>query len=164
MFDQEVLDLALQLINETRGANLQLVTGESCTGGLIAGALTAVPGASDVFTTGIVTYSNNAKMKFLNVSRATLDQHGAVSQATAREMALGALSAADAGLALAVTGIAGPGGGGVEKPVGLVFISAARCVGGKGVVVERHLFNGYDRDGVRRKSVIAALSLGLALF
>ena len=139
-----------------REAGLTIVTAESCTGGLIAACLTRVPGASEVLERGIVSYSNQAKTEQLGVSAELLRDFGAVSVEAARAMATGALERSPADMALAVTGIAGPGGATPEKPVGLVFLGAAR----RGVTVldRRHLFAG-DRDAVRLAAVTAALAL-----
>ena len=134
---------------------LHVTTAESCTGGLIAGALVNVPGISKWFGEGYVTYSNEAKERLLGVSHETLETYGAVSEQTAREMAEGAAKAADADVSVVSTGIAGPDGGTAQKPVGLVYIGCF-C---KGMVrVERHLFVG-DRAQVRTQSVQAALLL-----
>ena len=134
---------------------LTIATAESCTGGLIAGALVNVPGISKWFGEGYVTYSNEAKEKLLGVSRETLTTYGAVSAETAGEMARGAADAAGADVAVAVTGIAGPDGGTAEKPVGLVYMGCF-CKGE--LCVEKHIFAG-DRAQVRAQSVQAALQL-----
>ena len=134
---------------------LHVTTAESCTGGLIAGALVNVPGISEWFGEGYVTYSNEAKEKLLGVSRETLTTYGAVSAETAGEMARGAADAAGADVAVAVTGIAGPDGGTAEKPVGLVYMGCF-CKGE--LCVEKHIFAG-DRAQVRAQSVQAALRL-----
>ena len=134
---------------------LHVTTAESCTGGLIAGTLVNVPGISEWFGEGYVTYSNEAKEKLLGVSHETLVNYGAVSEQTAKEMAEGAAKAAGAQVAIAATGIAGPDGGTAEKPVGLVYLGCF-C---KGMVrVEKHMFDG-DRVQVRTQSVRAALKL-----
>lgn len=132
---------------------------ESCTGGLLAGRLTSVPGASTVFLGGIVAYSNDVKQRLLGVEQVTLERYGAVSAQTAMEMAAGAREALGVDYAAAITGIAGPGGGTAEKPVGLVFVAAAGPVGGR---VTRSVFEG-DRESVRAQSVNAALQLLLEL-
>jgi len=131
-----------------------LATAESCTGGWVSEVLTAIPGSSAWFERGFVTYSNAAKEEMLGVGRATLQQHGAVSEAVAREMALGALAHSHAGVALAVTGIAGPSGGSVEKPVGTVCFAWA--VPGRAARAETRHLSG-DREAVRRQSVERAL-------
>ena len=138
---------------ERRGA--MCATAESCTGGLVAGAITDVAGSSAWFDRGFVTYSNEAKMELLGVSAATLARHGAVSEATARAMAEGALARSRARLAVAITGVAGPGGGSAAKPVGTVcFAWAVRD--GATIATTRH-FEG-DRFAVRRAAVAAALA------
>ncbi len=134
---------------------LAITTAESCTGGLIAGALINVPGISGQFQEGYITYSNEAKEKLLGVSHATLSKYGAVSSQTAEEMALGARRAADADISIISTGIAGPDGGTAEKPVGLVYLGCC-CRGA--VKTERHIFKG-SRQEVRRLAVQAALTL-----
>ena len=131
-----------------------LVTAESCTGGGVAQAVTAIAGSSGWFERGFVTYSNEAKVELLDVRAATLERHGAVSEETAREMALGALAKSRGTLALAITGIAGPGGGSPDKPVGTVCFAWARR--GGAAHSETRRFAG-DREGVRRQSVERAL-------
>ncbi|RUY69046.1 CinA family protein, partial [Mesorhizobium sp. M7A.F.Ca.CA.001.13.1.1] len=118
-------DLANALLQACQKRGIMLATAESCTGGMIIAALTDIAGSSAVVDRGFITYSNEAKMDMLGVSAATLDAHGAVSRETAIEMATGALTRSRAGLTLAVTGIAGPGGGSAEKPVGLVWFGVA---------------------------------------
>ncbi len=148
---------AAGLLELCRDRKLMLVTAESCTGGLVAAALTEIAGSSDVVERGFVTYSNEAKRELLGVPQALLDTHGAVSEPVARAMADGALARApQAALAVAVTGIAGPGGATPGKPVGLVFIAAARR-GGE-TRCERNVFPG-DRRAVREASVDHALAL-----
>jgi nicotinamide-nucleotide amidase len=137
-----------------------LVTAESCTGGWAAQVLTSVAGSSAWFERGFVTYSNAAKEELLGVAKATLETHGAVSEDTAREMALGALERSRGTLALAITGIAGPGGGTAEKPVGTVCFAWARK-GGR-ASAETRRFTG-DRDAVRRQSVEHSLTRVLEL-
>jgi len=136
-----------------RGKTLALA--ESCTGGLIANRITNVPGASKIFPGGIVTYSNGAKRKFLGVRAKTLLQHGAVSEAVAREMAGGARRKFGADFAIAVTGIAGPGGGTKSKPVGTVFIALAG--GGKTVVGRK--WNPFGREKFKRATADQALKM-----
>jgi nicotinamide-nucleotide amidase len=133
---------------------LKLATAESCTGGWIAQAVTAIAGSSDWFERGFVTYSNQAKRELLGVRARTLSRHGAVSEATAREMAAGALARSRAQVAIAVTGIAGPGGGTRSKPVGTVCFTWSRKKRAPESVV--HRFSG-SREGIRRQSVAFAL-------
>ncbi|MEY3731339.1 MAG: hypothetical protein RLZZ57_2095 [Pseudomonadota bacterium] len=135
---------------------MTLATAESCTGGLIAAAVTAIAGSSSVVMAGFVTYSNDAKQKMLGVRAESLVQYGAVSAEVAREMAEGAREQAGVSLALSCTGIAGPGGATPGKPVGLVFLGCARD--GAATLVERHVFPG-DRAAVRAATVAAALDL-----
>lgn len=149
--------LAEDLLSTCRTAGMTLATAESCTGGLIAGAITDIPGSSDVFDRGFVTYSNAAKTEMLGVAPATLDAHGAVSEATATEMATGALARSAAGLAVSVTGIAGPGGGSPGKPEGRVCFGLARK--GAATVAETVDFGALGRDAVRRATVEHALRL-----
>ena len=158
MLPDQTIDQARTLLSalETRGETL--ATAESCSGGLIAAALTAIAGSSTVVMAGFVTYSNEAKMRMVGVRQATLDAHGAVSEAVAREMAEGALAQAEVDVALSCTGIAGPGGATPGKPVGLVFIGCARK--GAATVVERHVFPG-DRGAVRAATVAAALDMAM---
>lgn len=132
-----------------------ITTAESCTGGLISAKLVNVSGVSEVLKVCVVTYSEEAKQKLLGVKAETLEKHGVVSGETACEMAQGALKYADADVALSVTGIAGPGGGTEEKPVGLVYIA---CNVRGNIAVEKHLFQG-DRLAVRESSAMAALAL-----
>ncbi len=155
-----LLDAARAALHACRAAGLMLATAESCTGGLIGAGLTAIPGSSDVVERGFITYSNAAKQAALGVPAPLLAAHGAVSEAVARAMAEGALAASAADVAVAVTGIAGPGGGSADKPVGLVHIAAARR--GRPPRHERHVFTG-DRDGVRLTAAVAALALATRL-
>ncbi|MBM3354148.1 MAG: CinA family protein [Betaproteobacteria bacterium] len=135
-------------------AGERLATAESCTGGWVAQAMTSIAGSSDWFERGWVTYSNAAKRDELGVAERTLERHGAVSEETAREMAAGALRRAGGGVALSVTGVAGPGGGSAAKPVGMVCFAWAR---GSRMRSETMRFDG-DRDSVRRQSVAHALN------
>ena len=151
--------LAAVLGERLAARGLWIATAESCTGGLLAGAITACPGSSAWFGTGFVTYSNEAKRALLGVTAATLERHGAVSEATVREMAAGARSRTGADLAIAVSGVAGPGGGSADKPVGTVWIGRALADGS--LVAECHRFAG-DRVTVRARAVIAALRDTLA--
>jgi len=143
------------LLQRYRALGLKIATAESCTGGLVAGTLTAIAGSSDVYERGWVTYSNEAKREQLGVSAALLEAHGAVSAEVAEAMAKGALHRSKADVAISVTGIAGPGGGSAEKPVGLVYIGLARKDGWS--QVERCQFDG-DRDAVRAQTVTRALT------
>jgi nicotinamide-nucleotide amidase len=145
--------LVQELGTKLKREGAKLVTAESCTGGWVAQVVTSVAGSSDWFERGFVTYSNDSKHELLGVSQSTLKKHGSVSEETAREMAQGALARSKATLALAVTGVAGPGGGSAEKPVGMVCFAWAR---GKGVRSETRHFSG-DRESVRRQSVVHAL-------
>jgi nicotinamide-nucleotide amidase len=142
---------------ETRG--IMLATAESCTGGMIAAALTDIAGSSAVVGRGFVTYSNDAKTEMLGVRPETLDAYGAVSRETAIEMAAGALAHSRAGIAVSVTGIAGPGGGSAEKPVGLVWFGLA--VKGLPPVAERRLFEDRGRAFIREETVRHALEMSL---
>lgn len=157
MLPQTTLDAARDLLAEMERRGLTLATAESCTGGLIAAALTAIPGSSAVVTRGYVTYSNEAKQEMLGVPAGLLASVGAVSEAVARAMAEGALRKSGADLALSCTGIAGPGGATPGKPVGLVFIGAAMRGGDTRVL--RRVFPG-DRAAVRAATVAKALALG----
>jgi nicotinamide-nucleotide amidase len=152
-------DLANTLLQACQQRGIMLATAESCTGGMIIAALTDIAGSSAVVDRGFITYSNEAKMEMLGVAAATLDAHGAVSHQTAIEMAAGALARSRAGLALAVTGIAGPSGGSADKPVGLVWFGVALT--GRPVVAERQLFADRGRAFIRRATVRNALELGL---
>ncbi|MBP0445735.1 CinA family protein [Roseomonas sp. SSH11] len=160
MLPSSTLDSAAALLVLLRDRGLTLATAESCTGGLIAGALTAIPGSSDVVLGGLVTYSNAMKTRLLGVPDDILSEAGAVSEPCARQMALGTLPATGADIAVAVTGIAGPGGGSAEKPVGLVYIGVARRNGT--TEVSRHVFPG-DRSEVRAETVAAALQAVMRL-
>ena len=157
MFSDELRANAERLLAAARAKGLKIATAESCTGGLIAGLLTEIAGSSDVFERGFVTYSNEAKETMLGVPGALLRQHGAVSQSVARAMAEGAIRNSLAQVSVAVTGIAGPGGGSDEKPVGLVHIAAARA--GEATLHRECRFGDIGRNDVRLASVAAALSL-----
>jgi nicotinamide-nucleotide amidase len=152
-------DLANALLQVCQQRGIMLATAESCTGGMIIAALTDIAGSSAVVDRGLITYSNEAKMEMLGVSAATLEAHGAVSRETVLEMAAGALARSRAGLALAVTGIAGPGGGSPEKPVGLVWFGVA--LKGGPVAAELNMFADNGRDFIRRETVKHALEIGL---
>ena len=161
MFDPALLTCATTLLVRLRAHHLTLVTAESCTGGLIAGLFTEIAGASDVIDRGFITYSNAAKMALLGVPAATLASVGAVSRETAIAMAEGAIARAGANpagsIAIAVTGVAGPGGGSAEKPVGLVHIAAART--GHATRHRECRFGDIGRYEVRMATVVAALDL-----
>jgi nicotinamide-nucleotide amidase len=154
-------DEAADLIDRCRTAGVTLASGESCTGGLIAAILTEVPGSSDVVERGFVTYSNKAKTDLLGVSKALIDDHGAVSEPVACAMAKGVLAASPATIAIAVTGIAGPGGGTADKPVGLVHLAVARR-GGK-FVHDKQLFGDRSRREIRLLAVQRAFALAGAV-
>lgn len=153
-------ELADRFLKACARHKILATTAESCTGGLIIAAMTDIPGSSSMVDRGFVTYSNYAKIEMIGVQAATLDAHGAVSRETALEMAAGALARSHAGIALAVTGIAGPDGGSAEKPVGLVWFGVA--VTGKSPVAEKRLFDNKGRDFIRRETVRTALELGIA--
>ena len=151
--------LAVRFIDACKAAGIMAATAESCTGGMIAAAITDIAGSSAVLDRGFVTYSNEAKVDMLGVSAATLDAHGAVSEQTALEMAAGALARSRAGVALAVTGIAGPDGGSAEKPVGLVWFGVA--VAGRPAVAQSRVFDNRGRAFIRAETVRTALELGI---
>ncbi len=155
MGEQQKKTLAEEVVELLKMDELTVTTAESCTGGLVAARLVDVPGVSEVFKQGFITYSNKAKRKLLNVKKTTLKEFGAVSEKTAREMAKGAILASGADAAIATTGIAGPDGGTEEKPVGLVYIGVS--VRGQMYVEEYH-FEG-ERSEVRESTVQAALAL-----
>jgi nicotinamide-nucleotide amidase len=157
MTDAELRKAATRLLELCRTRGLRVVTAESCTGGLVAAALTEIAGSSDVVDRGFVTYSNEAKQEMLGVPAATLKRHGAVSEQTAIAMAAGALKHSRADLSVSITGIAGPGGGSKEKPVGLVHFAAANRDGRK--LVRQRLFGKIGRRKVRLRSVAQALAL-----
>ncbi|EIM76878.1 CinA domain-containing protein [Nitratireductor aquibiodomus RA22] len=156
----EYEDRARAVLSACEASGIMLATAESCTGGMIAAALTDIAGSSSVVDRGFVTYSNEAKMEMLGVSSETLAAHGAVSQETALEMASGALARSRAGVAVAVTGIAGPDGGSAEKPVGLVWFGLV--LKGRAPLAQSHVFAGRDRAGVRAATVEAALDMVLS--
>jgi nicotinamide-nucleotide amidase len=153
----ELRAAATAVLEACRARNLKVATAESCTGGLVAGALTDIAGSSDVVDRGFVTYSNEAKRQMLGVSAKILRDHGAVSRETAEAMARGALGKANADLVVAITGIAGPGGGSADKPVGLVHF-AASSRGGALTHVEMR-YGDIGRERVRQKSVLQALAM-----
>ena len=149
--------LSRSLLDLCRMRKLTIATAESCTGGLVAGALTDIPGSSDVIDRGFVTYSNDAKRAMLGVEAGTLANFGAVSKETAIAMAVGALERAGVDLAVAITGIAGPGGATPGKPVGLVHFAAAARDGR--IIHREHRFGAIGRSAVRQRSVVEALRM-----
>ena len=157
MFRDFILQEAAVLLDACRGMHLTLATAESCTGGLLAGLLTSIAGASDVFDRGFVTYSNAAKQELLGVSPEILMRFGAVSHETARAMAQGALNHSAADLVLSITGVAGPGGGSAEKPVGLVYFGLARRV--RVISSFEKRYGEIGRDAVRFASLETAMTL-----
>lgn len=149
--------LSRALLDLCRGRKLTIATAESCTGGLVASALTEIPGSSDVIDRGFVTYSNDAKRTMLGVKATTLESFGAVSKETAMQMAVGALEEADVDLAVSITGIAGPGGATPGKPVGLVHFAVAARDGR--IVHKECRFGAIGRSQVRARSVLEALRM-----
>ncbi len=156
MFPADIETLARQVIETAAARGLTIATAESCTGGLVAGALTAIAGSSAVVDRGFVTYSNVAKTELLGVPAELIEAHGAVSEPVARAMADGAVARSPAMVAVSVTGVAGPGGGSADKPVGLVHFGA---VGPAGPVHAEHRFGDIGREEVRLASVRVALGL-----
>lgn len=156
----ELVALARRVVEENRAANRRIVLAESCTGGLVAAAITEIPGSSDVLEVGFVTYSNEAKKDNINVPRDLLETFGAVSIAVAWAMAQGALEKSTADVAVAITGVAGPGGGTDKKPVGtVVFARAERGKDQSDVVADRRNFGDLGRGGVRLQAALCALEL-----
>jgi nicotinamide-nucleotide amidase len=149
--------LSRSLLDLCRMRKLTIATAESCTGGLVAAALTEIPGSSDVVDCGFVTYSDDAKRAMLGVAAATLKRYGAVSAQTAKAMAAGALKNSRVDLAVSITGIAGPGGDSKQKPVGLVYFAAASRDGRR--IARKRLYGDIGRRRVRLRSVIEALAL-----
>lgn len=154
--NRKLLQAAEAALTACRNARLSVAAVESCTGGLLASALTALPGSSDVMERGFVTYSNRAKIELVSVPAAVIEARGAVSEPVARAMAAGGLARSGADIAVAVTGIAGPDGGTAEKPVGLVHLAAARR--GGSTIHTRRVFAG-DRAAIREASVLQALRM-----
>jgi len=160
-FPEDILALAQTIVTDFTAKGRMVATAESCTGGLIAGALTEIPGSSSVVDRGFVTYTNAAKMEMLGVQEQTLARFGAVSKETALQMAHGALFRSHADLAVAVTGIAGPGGGSAEKPVGLVHLAAKAR---NGALIHHEMrYGDIGRDKVRLATVKKALEMLIAL-
>lgn len=157
IFPDNITQAAERLLEGARAAGIMIVTAESCTGGLVAASLTEIPGSSDVFDRGFATYSNGAKNEILGVPAALLKEHGAVSEPVARAMLAGALERSDAGLGVAITGIAGPPANDSDKSVGLVHLAAGRKDGES--VHEKAQFGDLGRSEVRLASVKRALEL-----
>ena len=156
MFDAEITTLATAVLDACRSGGVTVATVESCTGGLVGGALTAIAGSSDVVLGGLITYSNAAKTALAEVPGDLLDTHGAVSEPVARAMAAGGCAALSATFSVAITGVAGPGGGSVAKPVGLVHFA---CAGPDGTAHRERRFGPLSRDEIRRLSVLTALEM-----
>ena len=157
MFSPALRDDAARLLAACRKSGLRVATAESCTGGLVAALLTEIAGSSDVVERGYVTYSNEAKIECVGVAADVIATHGAVSEPVARAMAEGAVRSSRADVAVSITGVAGPGGGSTAKPVGLVHLACARK--GRPTLHQECRFGDIGRDGVRLKSVEAALAL-----
>jgi nicotinamide-nucleotide amidase len=161
VIDADVRALAVRVLDACRARGWTVATAESCTGGLVAGALTEIAGSSAVVDRGFVTYSNEAKAEMLGVPEATLAEYGAVSRPVAEAMAKGAISRSSVDLVVAITGVAGPGGGSPEKPVGLVHFAAAARDGR--LIHREKRYGDVGRSEIRRASVIEALNMLLAL-
>ena len=160
LLPQQLYDKAAEVVAANRAAGRRIAVAESCTGGLVSAALTEIPGSSDVFEVGFVTYSNGSKIEQLKVSSDVVETFGAVSVATAWAMARGAIHATDADIAVAITGIAGPGGGTPAKPVGtVVFACAERDSDPAKIVADSRLFEEKTRSGVRLQAALCALEL-----
>ena len=154
-----MISMVEKLVQALAEMGLTVSTAESCTGGMVASTIIDVPGASDVYNEGFITYSNDAKMKYLNVAEETLEVYGAVSEETVREMALGCRRATGSDVAVVTSGVAGPGGGTVEKPVGLVYIGCAY----KDIVeVKNYKFEG-DRTSIRKQATQEAINMVLEM-
>jgi nicotinamide-nucleotide amidase len=161
---EELLEAARKVIEANRARGKKIVVAESCTGGLISAALTEIPGSSDVFQAGFVTYANEAKVDMLGVSLDVLETFGAVSIAVAWSMAQGALARSEADVAVAITGVAGPGGGTERKPVGtVIFARARKGADPKEIVADRREFGDLGRGGVRLQAALCALELLMPL-
>ncbi|MBY5619758.1 CinA family protein [Rhizobium leguminosarum] len=157
LFPRDIISTAEAIIRDFTAAGLMVSTAESCTGGLIAGALTEISGSSAVVDRGFVTYTNSAKIEMLGVQAETLSRFGAVSEETARQMVHGALFRSRAEIAVAVTGIAGPGGGSAEKPVGLVHLAAKSRAGT--LIHRKMLYGDIGRSEVRLATIRTALEM-----
>lgn len=161
MFNPALLALTTTFLERCRAGGVKVATAESCTGGLLAGLLTESPGASEVYDRGFVTYTDQSKIDMLRVAEEHLVKHTAVSEIVAQSMAQGLIRNTPCDLGLAITGVAGPDGGTPERPVGLVFVAAARR--GLGAFAERHEFTG-TRDEIRQAAMQAVLELALQEF
>jgi len=160
LLPDQLVTKAREVVDANRAAGRRIAIAESCTGGLVSASLTEIPGSSDVFEAGYVTYSNAAKISNLKVSEDVVDTFGSVSVATAWAMARGALAASDADVAVAITGIAGPGGGTLQKPVGtVVFARAERGADPARIVADQKFFDEKTRSGVRLQAALCALDL-----
>lgn len=160
LLPDRLVDKAREVVEANRKAGRRVAIAESCTGGLVSAALTEIAGSSDVFEAGYITYSNGAKIAQLKVSEEVVETFGAVSVATAWAMARGALAASEADVAVAITGIAGPGGGSVQKPVGtVVFARAERGADPAKIVADQKYFEEKTRSGVRLQAALCALDL-----
>ncbi len=156
----QLVEKAREVVEANRAVGRRVAVAESCTGGLVCAAITEIPGSSDVLEAGFVTYSNAAKISELNVSRDVVETFGAVSVATAWAMARGALHATQADVAVAITGVAGPGGGTPSKPVGTVVFARAEKDGDpEKIIADQRLFEGESRAGVRLQAALCALEL-----
>ncbi|HKR16679.1 CinA family protein [Rhizorhapis sp.] len=156
----ELVNAAQRVVEANRAAGRRVAVAESCTGGLVSAALTEIPGSSDVFEAGLVTYSNESKMELLKVSLDVLETFGAVSIAVAWGMAQGALTRSGADVAVAITGIAGPEGGSEKKPVGtVVFARAEKEEDPENIIADTRLFENEGRGGVRLQAALCALEL-----
>jgi nicotinamide-nucleotide amidase len=156
----ELIEAARKVLDANRARGRRVAVAESCTGGLVSAALTEIPGSSDVFEAGFITYSNEAKNRMLSVSTDVLETFGAVSIAVAWSMAQGALKASSADVAVAITGVAGPGGGSEKKPVGtVVFARAERGSDPGDVVADKKFFGDLGRGGIRLQAALCALDL-----
>jgi nicotinamide-nucleotide amidase len=156
MFDLDIRSLAAELLNMSMERGFTVATVESCTGGLVCGALTAIAGSSSMVQGGLITYANEAKAALAGVPILLIEQHGAVSEPVARAMAEGGRTRLDATFAVSITGVAGPGGGSAEKPVGLVHFA---CAGSSSTRHRERRFGEQSRDEIRRLSVLEALDL-----
>lgn len=160
LLPNDLIALAERVVTANRAIGRRIALAESCTGGLVSAALTEIPGSSDVVEAGFVTYSNKAKIDLLKVNSELIETFGAVSTATAWAMAQGALAASDADIAVAITGVAGPGGGTPKKPVGtVVFAQALRGGDPEDIKAERHEFGDIGRGGIRLQAALLALEL-----